>query len=600
MSKYRISATGKLHHLIQLCQDRISVIPTAKKQQIHDSYELEKPSTEMIKMIGAQASELVQPNKLSFKLKIILKDGIGYLMGVALAAWDDPENQEMTQDWREIKIILVRTTDPMAKVPPRFSGEMNLDLNTSYLSKGMELKEETIWFRYITNMPAWAREKEEVLLAGAKWVDQEAFETIKKSVIRTEKEIKLADRNKGPSDEKQRPRSIFSEEQQVHFCLFNKEEREFTVKSLAEVKREAVLKTGGEQKMPEINRSSKPVDHGYEKTKREWEDYDKTPSDHQIPMNSYDQSKNDVKNNREEHEKLVTKVSNVTGNMHSREVNDKFVRNVSNVTGNTNPREEHYNFVRNISNVTDRMHQAKIGPHHGHSAQPECIGGIGIRYKDAHNQCELIVPQPGGNFQESRSRDHLLNTEVPHHIGTTEPLLLPRSPIRNPTTWPNHPLLDEDIQLEKERRRLEEFKTKTIKKVTFGQAAQGIHNAEFEEVEIDQSEEHTYEEIPENKEHDMSTPRSRLGAPIPIRQIRPHRVVLNYTTDRLPLAFLFPSANQSQFNFQETPTPLSITRQVQSEEQVLDVSGEEGWEDENEDEERVEDNNEEVDCSRNF
>ena len=127
MSKYRMSATGKLHHLIQLCQDRISVIPTAKKQQIHDSYELEKPSPEMIKMIGAQASELVKPNKLSFKLKIILKEGIGYLMGVALAAWDDPENQEMTQDWREIKIILVRTTDPLAKVPPRFSGEMNLE-----------------------------------------------------------------------------------------------------------------------------------------------------------------------------------------------------------------------------------------------------------------------------------------------------------------------------------------------------------------------------------------------------------------------------------------------------------------------------------------
>ena len=77
-------------------------------------------------------------------------------------------------------------------------------------------------------------------------------------------------------------------------------------------------------------------------------------------------------------------------------------------------------------------------------------------------------------------------------------------------------------------------------------------------------------------------------------------MVLNYTTDRLPLAFLFPSASQSQFNFQETPTPLSITRHVQSEEQVLDVSGKDGWEDENEDEEQVEDNNEEVDCSRNF
>merc|ERR1712055_136717 len=87
---------------------------------------------------------------------------------------------------------------------------------------------------------------------------------------------------------------------------------------------------------------------------------------------------------------------------------------------------------------------------------------------------------------------------------------------------------------------------------------------------------------------------------VPIRQRRPHRVVLNYTTDRLPLAFLFPSASQSQFNFQETPTQLSITRHVQSEEQVLDVSGKDGWEDENEEEERVEDNNEEVDCGRNF
>merc|ERR1711888_260553 len=88
--------------------------------------------------------------------------------------------------------------------------------------------------------------------------------------------------------------------------------------------------------------------------------------------------------------------------------------------------------------------------------------------------------------------------------------------------------------------------------------------------------------------------------PVPVRQLRPHRVVLNYTTDQLPGAFLFPPMTQSQFNFQETPTPLSITRQVQGEEQELGVSGEEGWEDENEDEVQWEDNNEEVDWSRNF
>merc|ERR1712215_248861 len=102
--------------------------------------------------------------------------------------------------------------------------------------------------------------------------------------------------------------------------------------------------------------------------------------------------------------------------------------------------------------------------------------------------------------------------------------------------------------------------------------------------------------LPDNSEPDMSTPRSRLRAPVPVRQLQPHRVVLNYTTDQLPGAFLFPPTTQSQFNVQETPTPLSITRQVQSEEHELGVSGEEGWNDENEDEEQMEDDNGEVDC----
>ena len=160
--------------------------------------------------------------------------------------------------------------------------------------------------------------------------------------------------------------------------------------------------------------------------------------------------------------------------------------------------------------------------------------------------------------------------------------------------------------------------------MTFGQPAQGTHNAEFEEVETDPSEQHDYEEIPENAEPehehepDMTTPRSRLRAPVPVRQLRPHRVVLNYTTDQLPGAFFFPPMTQPRFNFQETPTPLSITTQVQEEEQELGVSGEEGWErqvqdeeqelgesgeegweSENEDEEQVE-NNEELDWRRKF
>ena len=116
----------------------------------------------------------------------------------------------------------------------------------------------------------------------------------------------------------------------------------------------------------------------------------------------------------------------------------------------------------------------------------------------------------------------------------------------------------------------------------------------------------------------MTTPRSRLRAPVPVRQLRPNRVVLNYTTDQLPGAFFFPPTTQPRFNFQETPTPLSITRQVQDEEQELGVSGEEGWErqvqneeqelgesgdegweSENEDEEQVE-NNAEIDWRRKY
>ena len=78
------------------------------------------------------------------------------------------------------------------------------------------------------------------------------------------------------------------------------------------------------------------------------------------------------------------------------------------------------------------------------------------KFKDASQQCELQVQQPRGNVQKTKRMTDLLNTEVPHELGTTEALLLPRSPIK----WPKHPLFDEDIHLEDERRRLEEFKIK--------------------------------------------------------------------------------------------------------------------------------------------
>ena len=72
MARYQLSVTGKLHHLIKLCQDRLSVISTATRQPIKDYYELDMATTEMIKNIGVPAIEFVQPNKLDFKMKLIL------------------------------------------------------------------------------------------------------------------------------------------------------------------------------------------------------------------------------------------------------------------------------------------------------------------------------------------------------------------------------------------------------------------------------------------------------------------------------------------------------------------------------------------------
>ena len=276
MPRYQLSVSGKLQHLIKLCQDRLSVISTATRQPIKDYYELDMAMTEMIKQIGVPAIEFVQPGKLDFKMKLILREGIGYLWGVALASWDDPETQDIVQEWREFKVMLIKTTDPSAKVPSRFTGVINLPLNTSYLRKGVVLDDEKLtWFSYIKNMPEWAKEREKFLSAGARWVDQEAFERIKDCAIRTEKEIRLADK-KGPSAEKTSTWKIFNkeEEEKVHFCLFDKEEGIFTTRSLAEVKSKVVPNKGGEQIRQKEDITTEPDDTGYENTKRGREDYD--------------------------------------------------------------------------------------------------------------------------------------------------------------------------------------------------------------------------------------------------------------------------------------------------------------------------------------
>ena len=130
--------------MIQLCQDRLSTIATASRQPIKNYYDLEPATTEMMKSMGVSTMEFGQQNILEFKTKIILRKGVGYLMGVSLASWEDPENQEMLKEWREVKIILITTTNPSATVPPRFAGVMSLNLNTSYVSKGVKLDGENV------------------------------------------------------------------------------------------------------------------------------------------------------------------------------------------------------------------------------------------------------------------------------------------------------------------------------------------------------------------------------------------------------------------------------------------------------------------------
>merc|ERR1711984_52212 len=196
---------------------------------------------------------------------------------------------------------------------------------------------------------------------------------------------------------------------------------------------------------------------------------------------------------REKYDRTVRNVSNsgnmdqnenVGVNMNNREGYDRMARNVGN-SRNMDQREEHCNFVRKYNN------------------QQKCM------FKDAGLQCDLLVPPPRGNVQTD-----LLATEVPHKLGVTEALLLPRSPL--------HPLLEEDIHLENERRRLEEYKVrKNRKKVTFRKPS-------TREEETDPEEAHDYEEIPEKEvehEDDQTTPRSRLHNPIPVRQRKPPKVV---------------------------------------------------------------------------
>ena len=619
MTKFRLSASGKLYHLIKLSIDRIGMVPTAKKEKIKENYELEEPSPETLKLMGHKESEsesAAKQARIKVRFKIVLKDNWVSLLGLALTEWDDPGNPEIKQEWKEIRIKLASTTDPQARIPQRYCGETKIELNSSYIQRGMDTSKGMVWFNHLSQLPSWAKEKECEHLKEARWIEKEIFDSITSNVIQMGKEIKLEDKHR--NDGNKRSRDIFPKDTVVWFCTFEKDTKMIILKNL-EFKKEEEEKRRPTFDRPTFDRSLKPKDPVFDRQEKLWELAKEKSANNSEGRTSgmmddeLDRNVNNPANgnnreidvgvnrpNREGYDRLVSS-SNNSGSMHDelarddinpvvkhyREVNvgvnmtnrekyDRPIRRVGN-SRNMDQREEHCEFVRKYNN------------------QQKCM------FKDAGLQCDLLKPPPRGNVQTD-----LLATEVPHKLGVTEALLLPRSPL--------HPLLEEDIHLENERRRLEEFKIrKTGKTVTFGQPS-------ATEVETDPEEQHDYEEIPEKVEHepdhDITTPRSRLRNPIPVRQRKPHRVVLNCTPDQLPGAFLSSPMTQPQFHFQETPTPLPITtqwqeeeqelgatggegweRQVQDEEQQLGESGEEEWESEPDEEEQVEDN-EELDWRR--
>ena len=57
MTKYRLSASGKLYHLIKLMSDRTESVPTSKKETIADHYELEEIKPETMQTMGHKTGE---------------------------------------------------------------------------------------------------------------------------------------------------------------------------------------------------------------------------------------------------------------------------------------------------------------------------------------------------------------------------------------------------------------------------------------------------------------------------------------------------------------------------------------------------------------
>ena len=151
-------------------------IPTATREKINEFYDLQFATKEMVTNLGFSPIETVLANQLDFKMKLMIRDGVGSLCGVAFNCWEDPDQLKYVHEWQMLQVVLIKTTDPTAKVPARFTGLLNLSLNTSYLQKGLEDKDHVVkWYSYMTKLPVWATERDDLSddLSLLGWVDRE-------------------------------------------------------------------------------------------------------------------------------------------------------------------------------------------------------------------------------------------------------------------------------------------------------------------------------------------------------------------------------------------------------------------------------------------
>ena len=98
MASFRICVAGKFEHIIKTCQERMLTIPTATRERINEFYNLQFATKEVVTSLGFSPIETVLANQLDFKMKLMIRDGVGSLCCVAFGCWEDPDQLKDVQE----------------------------------------------------------------------------------------------------------------------------------------------------------------------------------------------------------------------------------------------------------------------------------------------------------------------------------------------------------------------------------------------------------------------------------------------------------------------------------------------------------------------